>query len=195
MKKQTGIISIIGAILLLTSINSYAGTIFVQAGDPREVGDQFEVNLVGQSFAPDLVSFGLDVAWNPAILQLLAVDVPGSIWNVERSDSFSIPPVPIDNTAGVAGPFGGVSSLGPGSIFEAARLVFEATGVGFSPLTLTAANDPTFHWEDVNGDTPSLEFAGDPGVNVVPLPGAAWLFLSGLGLLGVLKKRKRAHVA
>ena len=67
-----------------------AGTIFVQAGDPREVGDQFEVNLVGQSFAPDLVSFGLDVAWNPAILQLLASDAVGqSVITAADEDIFS----------------------------------------------------------------------------------------------------------
>jgi hypothetical protein len=94
----------------------------------------------------------------------------------------------IDNTAGtVAMAFGNFSSVSDPGLFLIATLSMTAGDPPSSPSTLLDLSvDPLnpFVWDFVNVIDASDIAVTDGAVNVVPVPAAAWLMLSGLVMLG-----------
>ena len=92
------------------------------------------------------------------------------------------------------GSFTGLAANGPTLV---GTLSFTGIGLGISPVTMTDNDTPAGAWFATDGSGPlvveygiGVDFLEEAEVKVVPVPAAAWLMLSGLGLLGGLARRK-----
>lgn len=91
-------------------------------------------------------------------------------------------------------------SSGPGGNPTASQIVLTITGSMLALLANSDGNTFAAHVCDViTGSTCSSTFFSTPGTNnppppppgQVPLPGAVWLFGTGVGLIGVLMRKRR----
>jgi hypothetical protein len=125
-------------------------------------------------------SGGVDIAWDPAIFRIDSIVVNDVVWD------FFTTPGTTDNLAGTATGIDGISFSDVTTDFIHATVNITALATGSTGLTLSeAGNNPFSHF----GNLVAVGFV--PGsVAVVPEPAAAWMFLSGLGLLGYAARRK-----
>ncbi|HXX06600.1 MAG TPA: hypothetical protein VEJ43_00845 [Pseudolabrys sp.] len=100
-------------------------------------------------------------------------------------------------TTVIQGPFTTILSLTAGTVYTVLMQAQASVDAGLTPITLPAFVDPTLTPEI---DGYSIEYS--PGLlstSATPLPAAAPLFASGLGVLGLLgwrrKKKKAAALA
>lgn len=151
----------------------------------------FSVDIVGDGFPEVLIQGGgVNVGFDPAIVNLLSVEVDAATWN------FASPTVDprgvIDNSLGrvtdiVVNSFPGVG----GPRFVVATLRLRAVGIGLSALTLT---DSTLDnpWAS-DGAPLAVEYVpGEVDVSPIPLPAAVWLFGGAFLWLVALSRRRRA---
>jgi hypothetical protein len=148
-------------------------------------GQVFTVSLDGQGFTQDPVDGGgVNLQFNPAVLQVQSVAVDGSTWDFYTSNGTT------DNVGG------SVSDIAFAAFFNdvtgdfpIATVTFEAVSSGVSALVLSGSLLYPFA---SNGVAFTPEFASSSvtvnGAAPVPLQAGIWLFVSGLVALGALAR-------
>lgn len=147
-------------------------------------GATFSMDLVGTAFnSGDLDGGGINFNYNANVVHVTSVAVDTATWEF-FSDNGAI-----DNTLGeVTGiQFNSFQPRSGDLLF--ATVQFTAVGSGLSLLGLSEFLDNPFA---TGGELyPDLSFNRDGSitVNAIPLPGAAWLFVSAVGIAGWLRRR------
>jgi len=181
------------AVLLVILVTSVAVT---QArgssiqGNPASstvpVGREFTIILVGDSFAEQLRGGGLDLSFDPFVLEVQSVELRP--W---CTDATFCSAGTVDNSTGEVrglrvGKLGGIPNLG--GDFQIAAVSFLAIAPGSSILDLEQAAEDGL-WHDTGGQQVFPTFI-DASVVVVPEPATLDLLLIGLvTLLPVLARR------
>lgn len=179
-------------VLALGATGARAATVTLNPLDSSGigVGEMFTVELVGTLFdaaTESTVGGGTNVSFDPNILRFDSAnfDKPPEDddpdWSTGRT--LDVSPGSVDVLVGLVG--GTVSGD-----FLIATLSFEALAVGLTPLDLERSNFPAGPWLTEDGDEIAVTFVD--GSVFVPLPAAVWLFLTGIGALGVFGRRRRS---
>lgn len=180
---------LIGVLLFFCAFSVNAATVALDPLNSPEAGasiiqpgDLVTIQIVGGDSFPETVGGGVDISFDPDILQATGV-------NFTLSDfDFGNRVIDLDNGTGFINlAVGCVATTCPSGSFNIATVVFETEGVGVSELDL---DESTFRapWLTPAGVEIDVTYV-DGSVTVVPLPAAAWLFLSAFGALGLLRRR------
>lgn len=169
--------------LFALSVQANAAVVgFNPASETVNVGDTFMIGVEGSAFASDLDGGGLNLSFNPAVLQVLDVIIDGTAWDFLPSKGI------INNAAGTVSEttFNQFSHPKVGS-FPILQYQFAAIASGASQLQLTQWGDNPFA---SGGELVPVNFV-DGLVTVVPEPSTGLLFAAGLVVaLGKLRGRR-----
>jgi Cohesin domain len=184
----------LGAMLALVAAASQADTItVVPSSGTAQVGSTFSVTVAASNFvggaAPSIGAFDLGVSFDSTILSLVSVAFgPGLAFSGGAGSIQDQTPV-----------VGGVFSVAEVSLesetalntqqldaFALFTITFNALSVGTSQVSLALNGLSNAAGDSLNANLVS------GSVNVVPLPSAAWLLLSGLAAFGVTARRRAA---
>ena len=184
MKKSTKIITI--SFLLATTINAKAITLSI---DPdaveAQVGDQLSLDILYDLEGEKTVGGTFSVNFDNNAFDFKSVKFSA---NLPDDPAFRVKPDSVDSNSFNLG-FGNFNEIeGKGT---AATVTFMAKKEGSFSFDLgapLAGHDPFQNVTSINyGSGAKVQVTP---VNAVPLPGAAWLLLSGIAGLGVLKKKR-----
>ena len=182
---------IIGAVALLCSSAGMAASVTVVPSTTiATVGSSFSITVHGDNF-PTTSGATLQLFFNPNV-QVTGIGLaPGSPFTGGTVPT--IPPDPNTFTSGslisVLGPL--VGTLPSGS-FDAFQVTFQATAPGAAGIVLTD-DQSDFCWSDpvTFGCIPDVTYTqANVAAPLLPVPTAAWLLGSALGVLGWMKRRK-----
>jgi PEP-CTERM motif len=146
------------------------------------VGDIFTIGVEGSGFATDLDGGGLNLSFNPAVLQVLDVIIDGTAWDFLPSDGT------IANAAGTVTEttFNQFAHPKVGA-FSILEYQFQALAKGASMLQLTEFDGNPF----ASLGLPVTVTFTDGSVNVVPEPSTVSLLLAGLLVAFAMSRRIR----
>jgi len=182
--KTSTITKTLGVLALLASSASMAATINVVASNTNPlIGENFTMTLSGD--LNNAFAATIEMSWNPGSVQYISGTGLGSFTVFVKNDGS-----PGNNPTSfyIEVPAGSVSGAQ-----QYAQLTFQALAngpVGFNFFDDDGGNSG---WPDFNTFEPIVaDYVVDNVVvgQVVPVPAAAWLFVSALGGLATLKRRK-----
>ena len=175
-------------VILAASSNSYAATVtFNPNPDTVSLGQTFNLDIIGLNFLVITDGGGVNFTFDQNIVQVNSVSIDTGVWDFGPT---GISEGTIDNVAGtVTGiAVNAISDVGPGN-FIVATVEFVAFGLGSTDLILTEFSPENPFASGGNLINPSFS-NGFVTVTAVPLPAAVWLFISGIGILSLIKKSK-----
>jgi len=150
------------------------------------LGSSFSLDVVGLGFASNVDGGGVDISFDSSVLNVLSVTIDEVVWDFGAS---GIDTGTIDNGAGtVDGIMVNAMSAVTGD-FIVATVQFQTVGAALSSSGLTLTELFTNPW--ASGGSAINPIFLDGNVSVVPVPGAVWLFGSGLIALMSFARRKR----
>lgn len=180
---------IITLALVLGASNVSANVVSVTPSSQTvNIGDIFSIAVVGTDFTTALDAGGLDLFFDQNIIapaSLAELPVPasqiaeyGSAWDTNFQ--------PVESANSLTDAFFFSSGVSPSGDFDIVTFWLKAIGVGSSALDLEESALNPFAG---GGGALSAEVI-DGNVNVVPIPAAVWMFISGLIGLGAVSRRK-----
>ncbi len=180
------------SVLLLCTAQSHAASVSLSpAASTVGVGNNFFVNLMIDFSSEPTLGGGIDINYNTGLADFVSFTFNNDF--LALSDpAFTCPGSgacsPIDQTDSVHniafGNFGGI-----GGVFHVGTLEFSALSEGSIYLQSAATTGSGGPFVSATSFNPmSVDFLSAT-VTAVPVPAAAWLFFSGLGLLQLFRKR------
>ena len=147
-------------------------------------GQTVDITLSGADFKDMTLGGGVQLQWNPDVLDLDSVVVDATTWEFARSGGV------LDAAAGTLSDLYFASFAGRSGGFAIATLRFVADKPGQSSVSLTEA--PFFPFSDANGEVMSITYAGASLlVSAVPEPTSGLLLAAGLCGLAWLRRAGR----
>jgi hypothetical protein len=144
-------------------------------------GQTVEITLTGADFKDMTLGGGVQLQWNPDVLDLDSVVVDATAWEFARSGGV------LDAAAGTLSDLYFASFAGRSGGFAIATLRFVADKPGQSDVSLTEA--PFFPFSDANGDIMGITYTGTSLlVSAVPEPTGGLLLVAGLCGLARLRR-------
>jgi hypothetical protein len=159
------------------------------ATQSTSIGNTVSVALKGQDFTQPIEGGGVNLSYNPLVLQLNSVKVDNTTWD------FFTTPGTINNTTGKLTDLTFSSFAGRSGSFSIAQITFQSTGLGTSLLTLT---ESTLNPFASGGEliSPPVSFAAaNIFVSSVPEPGEWFMLITGIPLVGWQIRRKHGKSA
>jgi hypothetical protein len=176
-----------GAVVWLLSATSVlANTVtFNPSVSNVQLNDIFTVDIVGTDFTSGTDGGGVNVSFDPSILNVLSVSLD-SVWDIWADTGT------IDNTSGTVTGIDFATFSNLPSSFTIGTLQLKATGTGSSTLGLTESFG--IGGFALGGSSQTVSFQdGTVNVSTVPLPASVFLLLSGLlPMLGRMRRRNTA---
>ncbi len=171
------------AAALSISLGAHAASVDITPG-VSDVLPTSEVTLTvsGSGFDMDVDSGSFRAVWDPAVLQYVSITFINPAWDTT---------FPFEDNA-ASGSLDYVflgASNNAGTDFTIAELRFNAIGGAGSSTTVQLSVDTFGTTWNINAVPYETVDYGSAVVNIVPIPAAAWLFGSALGLLGWVRRR------
>ncbi len=198
--KTSTITKTLGLLALLGSSASMAASVWVTASPGPSaipglynVGNTFTLTITAD--IPNTFAGTMDLSFDPTKVAFLQANV-GVLTGVGGTSVGTAPWLLIKNSAaGVTPTVLNVeqpSTTGPNpGVYQIATLVFTALAEGSANIVLSDDGGVTSGWfDDTNFEYIPLSGGyNNASVNIIPVPAAAWLFMSALGGLAALKRR------
>lgn len=184
MKK---ILSIVVLFFLSVSVAPAATVYFSPASFSATTGQGFSLDILGDFTSGEAIEGGgLNLVFDRLVVNVTNVAV-----NTTLFDFFSDPGTINNSTGAVTGivfnTFAGASGT-----FRIATIDFTAMGLGSTALILTESSLNPFSSAVAMGSLTVGFQSGSVSVTAVPVPAAAWLLASGLGVFGGFLRKRRA---
>ena len=183
----------IRAVLLVAGVavsgNSLAATVsFNTSAQTVALGSSFSLSVQGTAF-PTIVGGGLDLSFNPSVLQISSVTINTSVFEFYMGGGME--EGVLNNALGTLTDTAFNTFAGATGDFTIMTIGFTAVGAGISSLNLSESSIWVFSNAVGNPIGNQIVFSDSLiTVSAVPVPAAVWLFGSGLlGLASVLRKR------
>ena len=117
------------AVLFMGCASSQAATVYLDPiAQSASIGSSVAVSLAGEDFSQTIDGGGINLSFNPAVLQITNVTVNTTTWE------FSTTPGTINNTTGDLTNLTFSSLFGRSGNFPIAQIDFLATGFGNKPV-------------------------------------------------------------
>lgn len=176
---------LVSAFFMLGSVAAHSATVAIDPpAQTVDLGDTVTIALSGADFSETIEGGGVNLHFDPQVLQLTTVTVDDATWE------FFTTPGTVDNTQGTLTDLTFSSFAGNSGSFPIAQLTFHATGSGISPLTLTESALNPFASGGALLNPPVTFASASISVAAVPVPAAVWLLLSGLAPMFYTGRRK-----
>jgi hypothetical protein len=154
--------------------------------DPNTItvtsGSTFTLDIIGTGFT-GTEGGGAEFLFDETILQINSITIDAGVWDTFTNEGT------VNNTNGDVTNIAVAAFNDPGTNFVVATVEFMTVGVGFTDLILS--ENPLNPWASGGSAINPTLIDGGVTVSAVPLPGAFWLFGSGiLGLIGIASNRQ-----
>ena len=180
---------IISLALALGISTASANTVSVTPSSQSvQVGDIFSINIVGTGFTTALDAGGLDLFYDQNIMTPASLaELPATVSQfADYASHWDTSFQPSQSTNAITDAFFFSSGKSPVGDFDIVNLWFRAVAIGSSEIDIEESALNPFAGGGGALSTTIL----DGNVNVVPVPAAAWMFISGLMGLGAVSRRK-----
>ena len=180
-KKAVVLAACCGVSFLMSTFVTEAATVrFEPSSRMVDLGSEFSMAIVGEDFTSITEAGGLNLSFDPAVLQVNSVVLDSATWEFLTNIG------PINNTAGTVDDMVFTSFGGQSGNFNIGTIFFTALSLGTSNLGLTASPVNPF----ASGGVPLPVTLTAGQVSVVPEPDPLWLLLFGLATVWLTLKRR-----
>ena len=180
-KKAVVLAACCGVSFLMSTFVTEAATVrFEPSSRMVDLGSEFSMAIVGEDFTSITEAGGLNLSFDPAVLQVNSVVLDSATWEFLTNIG------PINNTAGTVDDMVFTSFGGQSGNFNIGTIFFTALSLGTSNLGLTVSPQNPFTSSDVLLPVTLT----DGQVSVVPEPDPLWLLLFGLATVWLTLKRR-----
>lgn len=179
-----------GLALALASLAASAGTVSLTPSGTLLPPNGAVVLDIIANFGSDVTIGGAtDISWDSGVLTFDSFAFGSALGSPIRDSAFDV--IDLQSPGLLSIGFGNFSGIALGTSTVIGTLAFHAIGAIGSSTTLTLVDSAVWSgFFDTNGAPISVSYNG-ASIGVVPLPGAAWLLLSGLAGLASLKAARR----
>lgn len=194
MTKNIANTLVVGLVGLLAVTPAQAVVLTLEVSpQPAQIGDIVYATLSIDSEGASFDAFSLNIDYDPSIVRYRDDLIDFSVFTgVGGYTVAATTPEPMPPTGRIDAVSGGNFLNDFSGTFDLLRFAFEAVGVGASTITLN--DGPSgfifLNGQNVQNGPVTAEIGVGAGVSVVPLPTTAWLLLSSVAGLALVRLRR-----